>query len=368
MADINEKVTVETDKAVGNLGDLKKASQDADEWLDNVIDRARKLDDEEVSVPVETPGAVQASEELDKVDTSARKAGDGAKVGVSGISDLTGPLGNASGAAGELGQSMEAVSGIAESMAAKMGLSEEATGKLTAVLGGAATAVAIGAAAWSLYKDEQARVKKGLDETRDALGKVYDKLREGDAQAAAETFVDTMGEKIEGFKGLIGDVSKADIAGAIFGDTASIDNIKRAIEGLDGTTRVLAEGALVGLQQSWGDAKNALQENIDLTAKVEGFFGTTGAAADLAKKPVENLNQAYLNLAATLLAAAGGPVLPPGASWDVQANPASTLNFDPAKFAAAANGGQVVNYFPPANTPLAVDKAVTEQARIQGPR
>ena len=357
MADINEKVNVETDAAVENLGDLKKASQDADEWISNVIDRAKKADGEEVSVPVETPGAVQAADELDHVDTSARKAGEGAKVGTSHISDMTGPFGDASGAASTFGQAIEGAGGLVESMAGKMGLSEEATGKLTAGIGIAAVAVGAAAAAWTIYNASQDAAKKGLDETRDALGKVYDKLREGDAQAAAETFIDTMGDKIDKFRTLVGDVSKADIAGAIFGDPASIANVDAAIGKLDGTARVLATGGLTILEGSWKDAKQAADENIALTDKVKGFFGDTKQVADDAKASIDGVTAAYGGVAAAA-AAATAPV------GQTTSDPYAT-DLNKLFGAAPAN---VTNIFPPANTPSAVESATQRWAQVQGPR
>ena len=357
MADINEKVNVETDGAVENLGDLKKASQDADEWISNVIDRAKKADGEEVTVPVETPGAVQAADELDHVDTSARKAGEGAKVGTSHISDMTGPFGDASGAASTFGQAIEGAGGLVESMAGKMGLSEEATGKLTAGIGIAAVAVGAAAAAWTIWNASNDAAKKGLDETRDALGKVYDKLREGDAQAAAETFVDTMGDKIEKFQKLVGgNISKADIAGALFGDPASIDNVSAAIEHLDGNAKTMATGGLMVLTNSWKDAKAAQDETIALQDKVKGFFGDTKTVADEAKSSIDGVTAAYGGVAAAA-AAATAPV--GQTTSDPYATDLSKL-FGPSPV-------NVTNIYPPANTPNAVDQAALRYAAIQGP-
>lgn len=363
MADINERVVVETDQSVANLGELKSAAEKADEWIDNVIDRARAADKEEITVPVETPGATEAADQLDKVDASARKAGGGAKVGVQDIGDLTGPLGDASGAASTFGQAFGALGPIAEGVAGKLGLSEEHTSKLTGLIGGLGVAVGIGAAAWTYFSAEADKAQKTADEVRDSLGKVYDKLREGDAQAAAQTFVDTMGDKIGTFQKTLGDVSKQDVAGAIFGDPASIRNVDDAISHMDGTAKLVAEGTLKTLAQSWTDAKTAVDDNTALQDKVVGFFGVQKTKADDTTTAIDKTTAAYQGLSA---AAGAATALPIGAHWDVTGNPSSTVAFDPAAYAAAHAG--VVNIFPPANTPIAVDQAIQRNDQLQGPR
>lgn len=361
MADTNERVNVDTDQAITNVDDLSDSLSNADDWFDKTVAKANTLDQQTVDVPVETPGAKEAATDLDQFDQKARAAGEGAKVGVSSISDMAGPFGEASGAASTFGQSIEGVAGLAESMAGKLGLSEDATAKMTAGLGIAAVAIGAAAAAWTIYNASQDAAKKGADEVRTALGSVYDKLREGDAQAAAQTFLDTMGDKVEKFRALVGgSVSKADIAGAMFGDPASIEAVDTAVGKLDGTTRLLAESGVKILKQSWTDAKAAADENIALESKVAGFLGNVQTGADTAATSVDKVTAAYGGLTAA------SAKLPVGASWDVIGNPNSTLDFDPAKFAAA--GGKVTNIFPPANTPLAVEQAQQTWDRLQGPR
>lgn len=357
MAEINEKVVVDTSKAVAELGELQTASKKADTALDELAEQAQAVDREDVSIPVETPGAEQAATELDHVDQKARAMGEGAQVGTQHVSDLAGMFGDAGGQASAFGQAIEGAGGIVESFAGQLGLSEQAAGKLSSAIGLVAVGVAAAAAAWAVYKQDAANAKRGMDETRDALEQVYDKLREGDAMAAAQTFVDTMGDKIEKFRGFLGDqVSKADIAGVIFGDPNSIDRVSTAIDDLDGKSKLLAQGALSELTQAWGDAKDAVQSNIDLQSQVEGFFGalTTGA-----------------NNAAT---AAGGVKT----AWEqahdaaVAAHEMENIRLYNARQAGTPSTYRpgtesvVVNNYPPANTPLAVEQAQTRWTATQG--
>lgn len=355
MADINERVIVDTDQAQTNLKDLKEDTGTADKALDELKETAGKVDQEKVDIPVELTGAKEAAADLGEVDKKARAAGDGAKIGVSGISDMTGPFGDAAGKAGEMGQAIEGAGQMIEGMAGKIGLSEDATKKLMGVIGGVAAGVAIAVAAWDIYNTSQKDAKKGADEVRDALGSVYQKLKEGDAQAAATTFVDTMGDKIENFRKLIGgSVSKADIAGAIFGDPASIANVETAIGDLDGTTRALADVGLKTLKGAWGTAKTAMDENIALETKVQGFFGVVTKAADDTVEAVDRVTTSYGNMSmATPTAAPFGG------------------NASGSGFGGYWPGGapsQTVNIYPPANTPIAVDQATRRNAQIQGPR
>jgi hypothetical protein len=357
VADINEKVVVDTKQAVENLDDLKSASQKADEWLDRVIEQARNADGEKVDIPVETPGAKQAADDLDAVDTSARRAADGAKVGTQHVSDLAGMFGNAGGAASQFGQAIEGAGGIVESFTGQLGLSEDAAGKLNTAIGGFAIAVAAGAAAWQIWKQDADNAKKGAQELRDALGQVYDKLREGDRQAAAQTFVDTMSDKIKGLQELIGHgVSQADIAGSMFGDPNSIDRVTTAISKMDDSTRYLAQNTVPQLQAAWSNAKAEVDNNIALESRVESFFGGVSNAADGAAGSVDGLTAAFDRL---------GNRVPAGAQG---AYDAAVAKYGAGNVSIGTNpyAMQVTNNYPPANTPLAVEQAQTRFGTTQG--
>ena len=357
MADeIRESIEIDTDTAVGNVDDLKSSLQKADEWIDNVIDKARAADREEVSVPVETPGAVPAAENLDKVDAAARRAGDGAKVGVSAISDLTGPLGDASSKAGEMGQAVEGLGGILESVAGKMGLSQAATKKLSGVIGLAAVAVGIGAAAWTIYSDEQKRAKKGAEEVAKALQDVQDKLAAGDAAAAADSFISGMNDKIDAFRSkFLPGASTVDIAGAMFGDPASIKAVDTAIGELDESARFLAESGVKTLEAAWDSAKTATEEQVAMKSKIEDLFGATAAAADTATGAIDTYVSALgrsVSLTPSANKAYNDAVAKYGAG-NVTIGPTPTTT-------------HVTNNYPPANTPLAVEQANERWRTTQG--
>ncbi len=351
--DVRAKIDIETSTAESNVDGLEGKVRD----LDKAVDTA---DGQKIDIPVDAPGAQQTAARLDDVDQAARRAGSGAQVGTQHISDMTGPFGDASGAASTFGQSVEGVAGLVEGMAGKLGLSEQATGKLTAGLGVAAVAVAAGAAAWSLYNASQDAAKKGAEEVATALQSVQEKLAAGDAAAAAEAFLSGMSAKIEAFRSkFLPGASTVDIAGAMIGDPQSLANVDAAIGQLDSSTRFLAEGGLKILKGSWDASKQAADDQIALKSKITDLFGSTAAAADTATAAIDKNTAAIQNNAAAVAAAT---------------NPTGGLPYETAS-GSAANPNQklgvlttIINNFPPANTPVAVEQAAYRYAQINGPR
>jgi hypothetical protein len=118
----------------------------------------------------------------------------------------------------------------------------------------------------------------------------------------------------------------------------------------------VAEGSVKVLKNSWDDAKTAADENIALTDKVAGFFGTVDTKAGDAAAGVDEVTDAYWR---NVDAANAVTVADPFESNKVFANgdigPSSTTL-------------TTVNIYPPANTPIAVDQATRRHDQIQGPR
>ena len=364
MAEIRETVTVETADAQSSLDELKSKTGDADKALDTLKDTADNVDKAEVSVPVDAPGAKQAADDLDQVDQKARAAGDGAKVGVSGISDLTGPLGDASGKASELGQAMESAGNIATSAAAQMGATPEQIGKLTGALGGAGTAIAIGAAAWTLYNQKQDEAKKKADELKKSINDVLEATAKGDSAAAADKLIEKFGPLISDIQKLTG-LSVPDIVESLTGETGPgtgrLDAVNQALldlgtKGADGLREKARD-----LQGAWKTANSEFQRTQELKSEVTAAFDALNKKADESGDAADDTATRWEGMA-NRIAAATNSIVPTGYGG----NPASTLNFDPAVYLAA--GGSVVNLYPPANTPIAVDQAAARQFQIQGPR
>ena len=345
--DVRASIDITTSTAEANVVGLEGDVRD----LDTAID---KVDGKKVDIPFDAPGAADVATKLDRVDQSARRAGGGAQVGTQHVSDLAGAFGPAGSAASTMGQAVEGAGGIVEGLAGSLGLSESATGKLTATLGIAAVAVGAAAAAWEIYNQSQKNAQKGLDETRSALGKVYDKLKEGDTAAAASTFVETMGGKIEKFQGLFdGKVSMADVAGALFGDPQSIKNVETAIDGLDSSSKMLATSGLAILRNSWDDAKKATDANTALQNTVEGYFQGITDRALIASGAIDDVAAAYGR------AAAASGKLPTGGT--TPRNAGSVIQSD----TLAPSVTNVTNVFQPPITPLAVQAAQQRQAQTQ---
>ena len=356
MADeIRESIEIDTDTAVVNVDDLKSSLEKANEWIDNVIDKARTADKAEVSVPVETPGAVPAAENLDKVDAAARRAGDGARIGVSAISDLTGPLGDASSKAGEMGQAVEGLSGIVEAMAGKMGLSESATAKMTAALGVASVAVAVAAAAWALYKSDQDKAREAAEKMRDVQEKLADKKYEEAAAALVE-----LNTKLYDRAAAAG-ISVETLTGALLGHKDAADKVNEALAGTERMFKNLPTDAEI-LNADIDKASVAFQtagEQLDTfntrqNAVTTALGGTTQAAED-ATTAID-----------TYISALGRSVpLTPSAN--------KAYNDAVAKYGAGnvsigptPTTTHVTNNYPPANTPLAVEQANERWRTTQG--
>lgn len=349
MADINERVVVETDQSVANLDDLTKASQTADEWIDNVIDKARAADKEEISVPVDVPGAKQAADDLDHVDESARKAGGGAKVGVADISDMTGPLGDASGAAGTFGQAFEGLGSIVETAGGKMGLSEEAMGKLSTALGAGAVGIGVVAAAWTLYKSRQ-------DEAREATEKMVQVQKD----MADSNFAKAAEDLVKNNESIFDRATKAGIGtdlltAALTGSEGAMKKIK---DQLDQNNPVLRDLTIdIGhAQDAYDKAAEKTQLMTERTGAVTAALHDVSFQARLAKGDIDSLAQSYADAADVFdhtPKTPDVPQLPPGAIGPSS----STLT-----------GAVIYNIFPPANTPIAVDQAIQRNDQIQGPR
>ena len=138
--------------------------------------------------------AKQANEQLDRTTGG----GEGSKLRGNAIADLTGPLGDASGAASDFAGVFDGLGDTVEAVAGKLGLSEKVAGGLASAVGGLGVVVAAGAAAWTLYKGRQEEARKKAEELTKQQEAFNDALEKGDRKAAAAGFEKLYGKALSG--------------------------------------------------------------------------------------------------------------------------------------------------------------------------
>lgn len=180
---------------------------DVSEALDGIDDVKNEADqltdaDREIVLKAKISDAKGELKSLrDGLDDTARKAEDtkaeldnigstgGPRLAGNAMSDLTGPLGDASGAAGDFGGVLDGVSDIAETMGTKLGLSEAAIGSLTGALGAAGFAVAGIAAGITYFTGKADAAREKQEELTAATHDYQEALEKGEYDAAADQLV-----------------------------------------------------------------------------------------------------------------------------------------------------------------------------------
>ena len=137
--------------------------------------------------------AKQANEQLDRTTGEG-----GSKLRGNAIADLTGPLGDASGAASDFAGVFDGLGDTVEAVAGKLGLSQQVAGGLASAVGGLGVVVAAGAAAWTLYKGRQEEARKKAEELTKQQEAFNDALEKGDRKAAAAGFEKLYGKALAG--------------------------------------------------------------------------------------------------------------------------------------------------------------------------
>lgn len=284
--DVRAAIEIETDNAESNVEGLEAKVKDLDKAVDNV-------DGSKVDVPVDAPGAVDAADHLDKVDAAARRAGTGSRVGVQGIADLAGPMGDASSQASTMGQSVEGMASIVEGLAGRMGASEEMIGKLGGALGGIGVAVALGAAAWSIFsKNAEAAAKEA-----EKMKTIQESFAKGDFSKAADDLAESYGTLYDRAMKIAG-IPAGDITGAIAGDPDAIERVNTAmaayVTSFDTVRgRNAAGGDVAALTTDLDKAATAWQTNAD---NMEHVTSITGPAAEALSHIAEKAGDAHASV------------------------------------------------------------------------
>ena len=236
------------------IDDAKAALKSLRDGLDETADKARDTD-----------------RELDKL------SGDGGlKTRGNAIADLTGPLGEASGAASDFAGVFDGLGDIAEDVAGKVGLNAEAMG---AAIGGVGIAVAGAAALWGYFSQKQAEARRKQEELVKGQKEFNDALREGDTAGAAAKFVELYKGAIDAADDL--GASQRQVIDYITGQSKELDPL---IERWD--NYATKQGAAADTIQSAKDNYLAANDTLDAQARllrdVEQALSTSRSETDRA--------------------------------------------------------------------------------------
>ena len=185
-------VTADTSSAVTDLDSLKS---DADTLTDadrEIILKA-KVKDAQDALKSLRGGLDDTSKKADDVKADMDQIGssDGPRLAGNHVADLTGPFGDASGAAGDFGGIFDGLSDISESVGSKIG--KDLSG-VASSLGLAGFAVAGVAAGWTYFSQKAEEAKKKALEAAEAQREINEALKEGDIKAAADKLVESYGD------------------------------------------------------------------------------------------------------------------------------------------------------------------------------
>jgi type II secretory pathway pseudopilin PulG len=133
--------------------------------------------------------AEDTARQLDRVDS-----GGGLNTRGNAIADLTGPLGEASGAASDFAGVMDGLGDIVGDTVTKLGATPELAGKISGALGGLGIAVAAGAAVWSIWTQKQKAAEEAARATAEATEDLNEAIRDGNREAATTKFHEVFGK------------------------------------------------------------------------------------------------------------------------------------------------------------------------------
>jgi len=138
----------------------------------------------------------ETGEKADDTKKHLDKIGDtgGPRLAGNQVSDLTGPLGDASGAASDFGGVFDGLADIGEKVAGSVGLD---AAKMASAISGIGFAVAAAAAVWTIFKQKQEEAKKKAAEHLKIQEDLNDALKKGEFDKAAEKWIELYGDIID---------------------------------------------------------------------------------------------------------------------------------------------------------------------------
>jgi hypothetical protein len=298
------------------------SAQDAEIVLRAKVDAA-KADLAGLQAELKTTGerAEDTNRQLDRI------GGDTGGISTRGnaIADLTGPLGEASGAASDFAGVFDGLGDIASDAASKLGASAGATAALSGVVGGLGIAVAAGAAAWSMFSASQKKAREEAEKQLKVTKDLTKAIKDGDAAAATTAFRELYGDALDDATAaglsikqttafIMGqDAAAADLADRVASLTTAYDKeagarAKATAAGENLTTATEAElrtakerlASLTDAQKRYADNNLTIEEQADLERELAAALGVTTKATDDvaaasrdAKRDVDLLGQGF---------------------------------------------------------------------------
>jgi len=233
--------------------------------------------------------AEKADDAKGHLDNIGKTSGPG--IGTNAISDMLGPLGDASGAASEFGQSIEGLGEIATAAAAKVGINADA---MAGAIGGIGVAVALAAAAWTYFKGQQEEARKKLKELTDGQKDFNKALKEGHIDDAAEDFVDLYDAAFKAAEQL--GIPTKDVVEFVTGIS---DKLPGATKKVDDLTAAFATGSLESARTTFHNINGDLDDQAskldivkDALEPTAARMGDLASATDTAAQKADDLNTA----------------------------------------------------------------------------
>ena len=185
LDDLSPEVTVTADDKAS--ADIKNVRDEAEELsrADTEIVLRAKIDAakaELASLQAELRATGDRADETNRqLDRVTRDSGPGLRGNA--IADLTGPLGEASGAASDFAGVFDGLGDISESVAEKVGVS---AATMSSAITGIGVGVASAAALWTLYRQRQEAARQKQEQLNKGQREFNQLIREGDYTAAAK--------------------------------------------------------------------------------------------------------------------------------------------------------------------------------------
>jgi hypothetical protein len=278
LEDAKPEVTVgaDTSAAEAGLRDVADAAgrlshDDTELVIRAQIDQAKgQLKELENQLEQTGDKAVDTTAKLDKVD-----GGGGTGLRGNAISDLTGPLGDASSAASDFGGVMDGLADTVEGVATKLGASSEQAGRLGEVVGGLGFVVAGAAAAWTLYKQHQEEAKRKTQEMIDKQRELIGLISDGNREAAATKFADMYQDAIDAGRTL--GLTTRDIVEHITGQKDALVEVQKWIGNAyagDTLNKVInATNTIEDQRAKWVETNGVLEDTTKKNGEIADALG-----------------------------------------------------------------------------------------------
>ena len=279
-------VTADTDQAERGIKDV---SEDADALArkDAEILLRAKIDDAKAALKSIRDDLDQTGDRARDTAQDLDKIGGGGDLKTRGnaIADLTGPLGDASGAASDFAGVFDGIGDIAEDVAGKVGLNAAV---MSTAIGGIGIAVAAGAAAWTLFRQNQEKAKARQKELVEGQREINDALKDADIEAAARKFEELYKGPLNAAESL--GVTTRQMTEYITGQSDAVQTNLDLWKETGGLQKEAAE-AIEGNRQAYQDTNGTIAEQDQRLRDVAGAMSAMATDTDKAVTAQEKLER-----------------------------------------------------------------------------